>query len=81
MFDMTNFLHPSDVHRPLTLLDNFEDSTGAAFLLQRSRATLVDMVNRGLITRYRVGKAVLYFRPEILEVAEALRRLEKGSAQ
>jgi hypothetical protein len=72
---MTNPVHPVDVQRPATLLDNFEDSAGAAYILNKSRSTVHDMADRGLITRYRVGAAVLYFRPELQEVAAALQRL------
>lgn len=68
-------LHPVDVQRPSTLLDNFEDSAGAAFLLGKSRSTVAEMADKGLITRYRVGAAVLYWRPEVQEVALALQRL------
>lgn len=61
------------------LLARFTDSAGASSLLRRSRATVSDMADRGVITRYRVGAALLYDLEEIREVAAALRRLELGA--
>jgi hypothetical protein len=68
-------LHPVDLRRPETLLDNFEDSAGAAQLLNRSRSTVSEMAARGLITPYRVGAVVLYWRPEVERIAAALKTL------
>lgn len=73
---MTNTEQPD----PKLLLEKFTDSGGACFYLKRSRATLCDMVERGLIKRYRRGTAVLYYLPEVLEVADALQRLDIARA-
>lgn len=51
------------------------DTLQAAALLNRSRATVYDMALRGLLTQRYVGRATLYWRPEVLEIAAALKRL------
>ena len=61
-------------------LEGFTDTQGAAALLNRAVPTVIDMVNKGLLTRFRVGAAVLYWAPQVREVADALRRLEARSA-
>lgn len=63
---------------PELALRGFTDSYGAAFQLGRSRGTVCDMVDRGVLKRYRVGTAVLYYLPEVLELAAALARIESG---
>lgn len=73
---MTNIEQPD----PKLLLEHFTDSGGACFYLKRSRQTLCDMVERGVIKRYRRGTAVLYYLPEVLEVADALKRLDIARA-
>ncbi len=78
MSPMTNNVRPVDVREPATLLDNFTDTGGAAALLGRARSTVCEMADRGVITRYAVGAAVLYFRPELVDVAAALSRIRGG---
>lgn len=79
MIGMTNS-ERLDVGMAAGLLEGFTDTQGAAEALNRSRATVIDMVEKGLITRFRVGAAVLYWLPQIREVAAALRRLEVRDA-
>jgi hypothetical protein len=68
MYGMANLVqHP--------LLAHFVDSKGAADLLCRSRSTVTELADRDVLTRYRVGAAVLYYRPQVEEVADALKRL------
>lgn len=65
---------------PAVLLDRFLDTGKTAFLLGKSRQTVADMADRGVLTRYRVGSAVLYWGPQVLDVRDALRRLQVRSA-
>lgn len=69
----------SHVTRPRLLLSPFLDTEQAAQMLNKSRSTVADMAARGLLTRYRVGAAVLYWGPEVYDVAQALRRLQVRS--
>lgn len=55
-------------------LDKFVDSATAADLLNRSRATVCDMANRGALHRFRVGAAVLFWRDEVQRAGEVFRR-------
>jgi hypothetical protein len=71
---MTQIL-PVDVRKPQTLLDNFVDTLTTADMVGKARTTVYDMVERGLLTQYRVGTQVLYWRPQVAEVAAALDRL------
>lgn len=83
---MTNIEQPDPNLRaiehpdPKLLLEKFTDSGGACFYLKRSRQTLCDMVERGAIRRYRRGTAVLYYLPEVLALADVLRRLDDAKA-
>lgn len=65
---------------PGVLLDRFMDTNRTAALLAKSRQTVGDMADRGVLTRYRVGTAVLYWRPQVLEVRDALQRLRVRAA-
>lgn len=55
------------------------DTQQAADILHRSRATVYDMALRGVITPRYIGRATVYYRPELHDVAVALRRLEVRS--
>ena len=70
MDDMSQYKIP-----PEALSGLFVDRQGAANLLGRSPATVHDMVNRGVLTPYRVGTQVIYSRAECESVAAALQRL------
>lgn len=59
---------------PAALLTQFVDSRGAATILGRTRSTVCDMADRGVLTRYAVGSAVLYWDPEVRDLAAALQR-------
>jgi predicted DNA-binding transcriptional regulator AlpA len=52
------------------------DTNQTAEVLGRSRATVYDMVDRGVLTRYQIGGLSVYWLAEVREVAAALRRLE-----
>ncbi len=60
---------------PAVLLAGFVDSATAAAMLRRSRSTVTDMADRGVLTRYAVGTAVLYWRDEVVSLAGALMRM------
>jgi excisionase family DNA binding protein len=55
------------------------DINQACELLGRSRATVYDMNDRGVIHIHRIGSSRMLWRAEVLEVATALRRLEVGA--
>lgn len=61
---------------PLPNPQDWVDIGQACDLLGRSRATVYDMRDRGVIVIHEVGAARLLWRAEVLEVAGALRRLE-----
>jgi hypothetical protein len=65
---------------PAVLLDRFLDTNKVALLLGKSRQTVGDMADRGVLTRYRVGAAVLYYGPQVLDVRDALQRLRVRAA-
>jgi excisionase family DNA binding protein len=56
-------------------LTSFVDTMTAADMLGKARTTVYDMVDRGLLTQYRIGTQVLYWAPQVSEVAAALERL------
>lgn len=56
------------------------DINQACDLLGRSRATVYDMRDRGVLHVHKIGSASLLWRTEVLEVATALRRLEVGAS-
>lgn len=66
---------------PAALLNDFVDSRGAALILGRTRSTLCDMADRGVLTRYAVGTAVLYWGPEVRDLAAALHRAARSSVR
>lgn len=69
-------IDPGTGQTPAALLLGFVDSAAAAAMLGRSRATVCDMADRGVLTRYAVGSAVLYWRDEVADMADALRRIK-----
>ena len=64
---------------PLPNPQDWVDTTGACRILGRSRATLHDMADRGVLRKYLIGAVPLYWAAEVREVAAALRRLEVRS--
>jgi hypothetical protein len=61
--------------------EDWTDATGAAAILGKSRATVYDMSTRGVLTPYVIGAGrVLFWVPEVKEVARSLKRLEAGAA-
>jgi excisionase family DNA binding protein len=65
---------------PLPNPQDWCDIPQACELLGRSRATVYDMRDRGVLHVHKIGSASLLWRAEVLEVATALRRLEVGAA-
>lgn len=51
------------------------DIAGAALLLNRSRPTVYEMIERGVLTRYEIGCHALLWVPEVKNVAAAIRVL------
>lgn len=64
-----------DVKLPVPNPEDWTDTEGAARILGRSRPTVYDMVDRGVLTRYRVGAHAVFWVPEVRDVAVALSRL------
>lgn len=62
------------------LLEGFTDRNGAAAILDRAPNTVSDMAGRGVLDCYRVGTVVLFWAPQVRDVAAALRRLQARSA-
>ena len=64
MFSMTNEVSMVTGRPcpPPYVMKDLVDSNTAAQLLRRSRPALTDMADRGVLTRYRIGTAVLYWR-------------------
>jgi len=62
---------------PLPNPGDWTDAPGAAVIIRRNRSTVYDLVARGLITPYRVGDKTLFWVPELIEVRDAMRRLER----
>jgi hypothetical protein len=54
--------------------DAWVDTAGAAAILGRTRATVYDMVERGVLVRYRIGPHAVFWAAEVREVAAALSR-------
>lgn len=52
------------------------DVNQACDLLGRSRATVYDMGNRGVLHLHKIGSATVLWRAEVNEVRAALMRLE-----
>lgn len=61
---------------PLPNPADWTDTEGAAAMLGRNRATVYDLVNRGVLTRYRAGTTSIYWVREVREIVAARRRLE-----
>jgi len=59
--------------------EDWLDAEGVATVLNRSRATVYSMAERGVITPYFIGGLKLYWRPEVQTIAEALRKLAARS--
>jgi hypothetical protein len=59
--------------------EDWTDTEGAARLIGRSRPTVYDMVERGLLVRYRIGALSLFWVPECREVGAALARVRAGA--
>lgn len=55
--------------------DDWTDTAGAAVLLDRSRPTVYDLCDRGILRRYRIGTHSMFWVPEVREIAAALRRV------
>lgn len=60
---------------PLPNPGDWCDAKEAAALLLVSRSTLYAMVRDGRLTDYQIGTIRVFWRPEILEVSAALRRV------
>lgn len=54
--------------------EDWTDTDGAARMLGRSRPTVYDMVERGVLVRYHAGSHAIFWVPEVREVAAALAR-------
>jgi hypothetical protein len=52
------------------------DAAEAAVVLHRTKATVYDMTNRGVLNAYPVGRIKLWWRPQVARVAAALRVVE-----
>jgi excisionase family DNA binding protein len=48
----------------------------AAEVLGRSRANVYDMIKRGVLKQYKVGRITMLWRPDVTKVSLALRVLE-----
>lgn len=70
----------ADEADPAVLLYRFIDTYEAGQRLHRARSTVSDMADKRVLTRYRVGTAVLYWGPQVDEVARALQRLRVRDA-
>jgi hypothetical protein len=76
MVDMTH----TEPQLPLANPEDWTDTAGAACLLGRSRPTVYDMVDRGLLTRHKIGTLSLFWVPEVVEISKALARLARQTA-
>jgi hypothetical protein len=66
---------------PIPNPEDWTDAAGAAAILGKSRGTVYDMSTRGVLTAYVIGAGrVLFWVPEVQEVARSLKRLEAGAA-
>lgn len=64
-----------DQQLPLPNPADWTDAPGAAAILGRSRATVYDMVSRGLLTTHRIGGRSMFWVAEVRGIREALDRL------
>lgn len=67
-----------DLAMPKPNPDDWTDTAGAALILNRSRPTVYDLVDREILKRYRIGTHAMFWVPEVREVATALERLRRG---
>lgn len=65
---------------PLPNAADWTDAAGAALILGRSRSTVYDMVDRGILSRHRVGASTVFWRAEVEEIRRSLDRLERQRA-
>lgn len=65
---------------PLPNAADWTDAAGAAAILGRSRSTVYDMVDRGILNKHRVGTSTLFWRAEVEEIRHSLDRLERQQA-
>lgn len=61
---------------PLPNPHDWTDTLGVAQMINRTRATVHDMVKRGVLTRYQIGGTSAFWVPDVREVAASMRRLE-----
>lgn len=66
-----------DLKLPEPNPDDWTDAAGAADILRRSRPTVYDMVDRGVLTKYWIGTHALYWVPQVEQVAAALGKLAR----
>jgi hypothetical protein len=62
---------------PLPNPADWTDAGGAAAILGRSRPAVYDMVDRGVIAKYRIGTHTMYWVPQVEQVAAAIRKLAR----
>jgi hypothetical protein len=60
---------------PIPNPEDWTDTAGAGDILRRARPTVYEMVDRGIITRYRIGHCAVFWVPELTRVAQAIERL------
>lgn len=66
---------------PIPNPEDWTDAGGAAEILGRSRPAVYDMVDRGVIHKYRIGTThTAYWVPEVRHVADAISRLTRREA-
>lgn len=57
--------------------DDWTDTAGAALILNRSRPTVYDLVDCGILKRYQIGTHGMFWVPEVRKVAAAPYRLRR----
>lgn len=58
--------------------EDWTDFAGAGEIIRRSRPTIYDLVDRGILTRYQIGAHAMFWVAECREVARAMERLSRG---
>lgn len=62
---------------PLPNPGDWTDTAGAALILGKSRPTVYEMVDRGVLERYRIGTHGMFWVPQLEQVAAAIRKLAR----
>jgi hypothetical protein len=62
---------------PMPNPGDWTDTAGVCAMINRTRATVSDMVRMGTLKRYQAGGTYIFWVPEVREVADAMERLSR----